>query len=98
MCIFPTPGREFDTCLRTVKSSNQKCKFPSDKIFGGQKTVLGKNERMKRQNILYIAFVRKWFFKGTIPRAYCTCTKIVGSLPWPMYFSIGWALHGIVLP
>ena len=61
LCTFPTPGREFETCLRTVKSSNQKCKFPSNKIFGDQRTVLGKNKRTERQNIhIYIAFVREW--------------------------------------
>ena len=63
LCTFPTPSRELDTCLRTVRSSNQKCKFPSNKIFGGQRTVLGKNEQMERQKIyIYI---------------YCFCERMV---------------------
>lgn len=68
---FPTPGREFDTCLRAVESSNQKCKFPSNIIFGGQITMLGKNEGIERKK-LYIAFVRDWSLKELIQKLTCT--------------------------
>ena len=66
---FPTPGREFDTCLRAVESSNQKCKFPSNIIFGGQITMLGKNEEIERKKIIY-CFCERLVLKGTNSKAY----------------------------